>query len=491
MGLRETILGQAGAERQAVIDIGSNTVRLVIYGGPPRAPVVLLNEKVSARLGKGVAENGLLSPKASAVALAALRRYAALTQAIGIAAVQTVATAAVRDAANGAEFLAEVARLGLKPRLLSGEDEALTSALGVIGAFPKGRGVVADLGGGSLELVHIAAGQCAHGSSLPLGSLRLPALRAAGAVKFRNRIQRMVGKTGVACEPGEALYLVGGSFRALARYHLQASGVPLDDPHGLEIPANSLLAECRKLQRAKVLAEVPGLSPSRLASLPDSAALLAALIQALGPARVIFSGWGLREGLIYARLSPAQQKRDPLVAGVNAFAEPLGAAPAIATMIAGWTSAVAGSPDHERENLRLSATMLALALQQVEPNLRGVTALDWALHKRWVGAGGVCRAMIAACLLANANRAIPGEVVGLASPERLAEAITWGLSIRLCRRLTGLAPQLFSASSLHLAAGELQLRLDARGRDLASESVEKDFRLLAQHLGVTSAIVPR
>jgi exopolyphosphatase/guanosine-5'-triphosphate,3'-diphosphate pyrophosphatase len=491
MGLRDKILGHAGGERQAVIDIGSNTVRLVVYGGPPRAPVVLLNEKVSARLGKGVAETGLLTAKASAAALAALRRYAALTRVMGIAKVQTVATAAVRDAANGAEFLDEVARLGLKPRLLSGEEEALTSALGVIGAFPKGRGVVADLGGGSLELVHIADGLCEHGSSMPLGSLRLPALRAAGAVKFRNRILRMVGKTGVTCQPGEALYLVGGSFRALARYHLQVSGVPLDDPHGLEIPADSLLIECRKLQRAKVLAEIPGLSPSRLASLPDSAALLAALIQSLGPARVIFSGWGLREGLIYDRLSPSQRKIDPLAAGVNAFAEPLGAGPAIATMIAGWTSAVAGSPDKERESLRLSATMLALALQQVEPNLRGVTALDWALHKRWIGAGGACRAMIAASLLANANRTIPAEVSDLAPPERIAEAITWGLSLRLCRRLTGLAPQLFSASDLHLREGELQLRLDPRARELASESVEKDFRLLAQHLGVTPVIVAR
>jgi exopolyphosphatase/guanosine-5'-triphosphate,3'-diphosphate pyrophosphatase len=488
MGLRDTILGQGGNDRQAVIDIGSNTVRLVIYGGPSRAPVVLLNEKVSARLGKGVAENGRLSPKAAAAALAALRRYAALTRVMGFATVQTVATAAVRDASNGADFLAEVAKLGLKPRLLSGEEEALTSALGVIGAFPQGRGVVADLGGGSLELVHIAAGVSEHGSSLPLGSLRLPALRAAGATKFRRRTERMFAATGVACQPGEALYLVGGSFRALARYHLHASGVPLDDPHGLEISATDLLAECRRLQRAKVLAEVPGLSPSRLASLPDTAALLAALIQALGPARVVFSGWGLREGLVFARLTPAQRQVDPLAAGVRTFAEPLGASPAIAAMVAGWTAEVAGSTDKEGEDLRLAATMLALALQQVEPNLRGVTALDWALHKRWIGAGGACRAMIATCLLANANRTLPPEVIGLAPPERLAEAITWGLAIRLCRRLTGLAPQMFSASALRRDDRELQLTLDPRARDLASEAVEKDFRLLAQHLGLTAVI---
>jgi len=149
MGLRDKTLRQASSERRAVIDIGSNTVRLVVYGGPPRAPTVVLNEKVSAKLGKGVAETGSLAPKARATALAALGRYAALVRAMGIQQVHTVATAAVREAVNGALFLSEVEALGLKPQLLSGEEEAQTSALGVIGAFPAGSGVVADLGGGN------------------------------------------------------------------------------------------------------------------------------------------------------------------------------------------------------------------------------------------------------------------------------------------------------------------------------------------------------
>ncbi len=490
MGLRDTTNGHAG-DQQAVIDIGSNTVRLVIYGGPARAPVVLLNEKVSARLGKGAAEHGKLSDKAMNAALTALGRYAALLRARGIRRVYTVATAATRDASNGAEFLGKVAALGLNPRLLSGEEEALTSAAGVAGAFPNARGVVAALGGGSLELVHIAGTDCEHGSSLPLGTLRLPALRSGGAAKFKRKVEQLIEDTGSRCAPGEALYLVGGSLRALARYHQHLIGSPIDDPHGLAMEPDALLALCRKLQRSTVLPGVPGVAPARLATLPDTAALLAALIAKTQPSEVIFSGWGLREGLIFDDLPPAQRRADPFAAGVRAFAEPLGASPSVAAMIAGWTAGVVGSHDYEQENLRLSATVLAIASQQVEPNLRSVTVVDWALHKRWIGIGGAERAMLAACLLANVNREIPVDIELLARPEQVHQAISWGLSVRLCRRLTGLAPQLFSSAELAVADGQLVLTLAPVIVPLATEVVEKDLKLLAEHLSLKPVIEQR
>lgn len=489
MGLREAITGTNGNDLQAVIDIGSNTVRLVIYGGPARAPVVLLNEKVSARLGKGVAEHGKLSDKAMTAVLAALGRYAALLRARGIRRVHTVATAATRDASNGVEFLGKVAALGLNPRLLSGEEEALTSAAGVAGAFPNARGVVADLGGGSLELVHIAGTECEYGSSLPLGTLRLPALRSAGAAKFKHKVEKLIEETGSRCGPGEALYLVGGSFRALARYHQHLIGSPIDDPHGLAMEPDALLALCLKLQRSTVLAGVPGVAPARLAALPDTAALLATLIAKAQPCEVIFSGWGLREGLIFNDLLPAERRADPFAAGVRAFAEPLGASPAVAAMIAGWTAATVGSHDLAHENLRLSAIILAIASQQIEPNLRSVTVLDWALHKRWIGICGVGRAMLAACLLSNANREIPVDIAHLASPEEIERAVSWGLAIRLCRRLTGLAPQLFSSCSLAAIDGRLILTLNERTAPLATDVVEKDLKLLAEHMQLKPVIV--
>lgn len=270
---------------RAIIDIGSNTVRLVIYGGPPRAPTVLHNEKVSARLGKGVAETGKLAAKAATTALAALARYATLLDLKGVRQIDVVATAAVRDAQDGAEFLDRVRALGFQPRLLSGEEEAVASAMGVIGAFPGAIGVVADLGGGSLELVDIDRQSSRHGVSLPLGTLRLAPLRAKGEREFVRHVEAVLGGADWSVPHSPTLYLVGGSFRSFARYALLQGQWPSDDPHGFEIGAAAAAELARRLIRAKPEAPlvVPGIGASRLASLPDAAMLLLALINTLAP----------------------------------------------------------------------------------------------------------------------------------------------------------------------------------------------------------------
>ncbi|HZV09995.1 MAG TPA: Ppx/GppA family phosphatase, partial [Novosphingobium sp.] len=317
--------GHASGEH-AIIDIGSNTVRLVIYDGPPRAPTVLYNEKVTARLGKGVADNGLLAEKGSALALSALGRFAAILRLRAVADVQCVATAAVRDAGNGGAFLKDVAALGLNPRLLSGEEEALTSARGIISAFPGARGIVGDLGGGSLELVDVADGTCTHGTSLPLGTLRLPGLRADGPARFTRRIDKMLRATEWIGQHDQPFYLVGGSFRALARLAMARQEWPVDDPHGFEMAPDAALHLARSVAStapafAKPVAgrgagkaavglvpgfavdpQLLGISAGRLASLPDAAALLGVLVRELKPSVLVFSGWGLREGLLAGRL---------------------------------------------------------------------------------------------------------------------------------------------------------------------------------------------
>ena len=197
---------EAGVERpdRAVIDIGSNTVRLVVYSGPRRAPEVWLNEKVTAKLERDLVATGRMPDKAMDMALGALERFAALLPDIGVSMVDTVATAAVRDAENGPEFLERVRELGLEPRLLSGAEEAEASAMGVIGAFPGARGTVADLGGGSLELVTIENGQCSHAASLPLGTLRLPALRKEGGPSFRKAVGKEFRATSPHARHGRA-----------------------------------------------------------------------------------------------------------------------------------------------------------------------------------------------------------------------------------------------------------------------------------------------
>jgi exopolyphosphatase/guanosine-5'-triphosphate,3'-diphosphate pyrophosphatase len=487
--LFNSMAGTVVSERHAIIDIGSNSVRLVVYGGPPRAPAVLLNEKVTARLGKNVGEEGRLSEKAMKAALAALARYAALLRLMEIPDVETVATAAVRDASNGGDFLDAVGELGLAPRLLSGEEEAITSAHGVMAAFPGAKGVVADLGGGSLELTELDGETCRHGITLPFGTLRLEAMRAAGAQKFTARVHKALGAADWSEGAGLPLYLVGGSWRALARYAMAKLDWPLDDPHGWELDTETAIKLCRSLVTGKLDVLVARLSASRLASLPDAAALLSVLAREIKPASLVFSSWGLREGLLFRRLSPAVRAQDPMLAGVAAFAETLDVTPAAATMVTGWTADACAAGENGNERLRLAATMLALAAQRIEPNLRTEQAMDWALRKRWIGIDDRERAILAMAELGNSGRtAIPPEFLRLASQSELRDAVTWGLAIRLCRKFSGCIARSLSSSTLTVQEGCLVLAIREPLRPLYTEAVEKDLRLLAGWLEVEPVV---
>ncbi|MEO5587071.1 MAG: exopolyphosphatase [Novosphingobium sp.] len=479
-------------ERRAIIDIGSNTVRLVIYGGPPRAPIVLFNEKVTAKLGKAVAETGLLGDKAMAAALAALARYAGLLEVQGITQVETVATAAARDAANGPEFLAKIAALGLSPRLLTGQDEAETSAWGVLAAFPGAHGIVADLGGGSLELTDIAGDHCEHGVSFPWGSLRLRGMRAAGPQKFARHISRELKAVGWSGRKGLPLFLVGGSCRALAQYAKHVLAWPIEDPHGFELPPSRALALFRPLEQSQLDTAIPGVSSSRLAALPDAAALVVNLVRELKPAKLVFSSWGLREGLLYKQLSPTARNEDGMLAGVIAFAAEHGTPATTATMIAAWTAQATPAADPNREPLRLAATALALASLRLEPNLRAQHTVDWALRKRWIGLDVEGRAMLAATLLANTGKlTVPEGVARIASLGALREAVGWGLAIRLCRRFSGCSPQPLAGSTLTRSGRKLILSVGAPFERLLTDTIEKDLRQLAAWLGLEPEIARR
>ncbi|CAM4043455.1 Exopolyphosphatase/guanosine-5'-triphosphate, 3'-diphosphate pyrophosphatase [Novosphingobium lubricantis] len=471
----------AWEDARAIIDIGSNTVRLVVYGGPPRAPAILLNEKVTARLGKGVAENGKLSAKAVTSVIGALTRYRTLIDLVGIRQVDVVATAAARDASNGAAFLDRVRDVGFAPRLLSGVEEAETSATGVLGAFPEASGIVGDLGGGSLELVDVAQGATSHGVSLPLGSLRLGALRAGGDRAFGRKIGAMLAKADWAAEPGATLYLVGGSMRAFARAAMVRMEWPLEDTHGFTLDAAQALKLARQLmRRGQVLRPVEGVSSSRLASIPDAAALIAVLLRRLEPGRIVFSSWGLREGVLFGSLDASVQALDPLLCGVEDFVAQMGVTLPAARDTARWMGAAVPFADHP---VGLAAIMLCLAAGRVEPNLRRDLASDWGLRKRWIGIDSEGRAMLAAALHANAGKAgMPDNIALLAPPDLLARARGWGLAARLCRRFGAGAAAVLHGSALVVENGQVVLRCDPPIAPLYQDGARRDLKALAAHL---------
>ncbi|WP_036505408.1 hypothetical protein [Novosphingobium sp. AP12] len=477
------------SEKRAIIDIGSNTVRLVVYNGPPRAPVVVLNEKVNAKLGKDLGRTGAISDKSMRTALAALSRFAALLRLLGVDNIECVATAAARDAANGPQFLDAVRGFGLSPRLLSGEEEARASATGVIAAFPGAKGVAADLGGGSLELVEIDSatpgGICPGGITLPFGTLRLPDMRALGPQKFTDAVRSGLQARGWQKGRGVPLYIVGGSWRALALQAMRVLNWPVDDPHGFELSASEALRLSRMFEKGKPENPDPRISGSRLATLADAAALMAQLVANLHPSKLVFSSWGLREGLLHMQLPPAVQQESPMLASVAAFAESARVDAADAVRVADWTAPVCRDTRADGD-LRKAASLLALAAMRTEPNMRTEEALTWALRKRWIGLDMCGRGMMAMTVFANSGMTqAPPEFGRLADKCDLDRAIGWGLAVRLCRRLTGGTARGMAASSLEIRGDALVLTLQEPARPLYGASNGKDLKCLADWLGLT------
>ena len=164
----------AERRRVGVIDIGSNSIRIVVFSGATRAPLPIFNEKVMCGMGRRLHSTGKLDPDGVDLALGNLPRFAAAAEALGVDRLRVVATAAIRDALDGAQFIARVRETaGLKIEIISGETEARLSALGLVSSLPEADGVIGDLGGGSLELVRLDKGALGPQATLKLGPLRL------------------------------------------------------------------------------------------------------------------------------------------------------------------------------------------------------------------------------------------------------------------------------------------------------------------------------
>lgn len=477
---------------RAVIDIGSNTVRLVVYSGPPRAPNVWLNEKVTAQLGRDLAVTGEIPAEAENMALDGLKRFSAIVDDLGVGDVAVVATAAARDASNGGEFITKVRALGLKPQVLTGIEEATSSAFGVIGAFPGAKGIVADLGGGSLELVAIEDGKCHDGISLPLGTLRLPALREAGAEGFRRSVQAELAKAGWARTHGGALYLVGGTWRALASFAMHHDKYPLTDPQAFCMSSMEAEKTAHKLAGSDPddLTSISGISSNRASGLPDAAAMLQVMLEELQPDGLVISAWGIREGLLFERLSDIARDQDPLLSAITHFTTPRGADIMNATLIAAWTAEAVDERNRGSERIRLAATMLTQAAARIEPNMRLSHATDWALEKRWVGLDHTGRAMMAQCLRASSGQPkLVDEYLRMATEKQLHRASAWGLANRLCRKIGAGTRISLRSSALRREGDVLVLRFDESRSYMMAETVERELAALAGWLGLDHEMV--
>mgnify|MGYP001809596270 CR=1 FL=1 len=376
----------------AVVDIGSNSVRIVVYEALTRSPTPIFNEKVLCGLGRTLASTGRLDDEAVRQATAALRRFRKLADLMGVGKLWVLATAAARDASNGAAFL-EVAReiLANDIELISGQREARLSALGVVSGVYKPDGIVGDLGGGSLELIDVASEHTGAGVSLPLGGLRLMDASGKSLKRAEKIVKDAIASIDLGAGEGRAFYAVGGTWRALAKLHMKPRGYPLHVMHGYEIPPKDALEFARLVEKADpaTLAAIETVSAERRPLLAYGALVLEHVVRAQKPSKIVVSALGVREGLLYELLAPEERRKDALLTAAEELSILRSRSPTHARELVRWTDTVFADVDPmetaDEKRLRHAACLLADIGWRAHPDYRGEQSLGIIAHAAFNG----------------------------------------------------------------------------------------------------------
>jgi len=473
----------------AVIDVGSNSIRLVVYERLSRAPAVLHNEKVTCGLGRRLARTGRLDPAGVACALANLPRFLALCRGLDVACLEMFATAAVREAADGGDFAAEVGkRLGVDLRVLSADQEARLSALGVIAGNPGADGFMGDLGGGSLELVAMKAGEPGAAATLPLGPLQLIEV-SGNDVEEAARIvkRRFEAPDWLAAAKGGTFYAVGGAWRALAKFHMARTNYPVPVIHNYELEAREARELAGAAARLDPEGKVAGVTRARLRMLPFAALLMKRVLAEAEPARVVFSAFGLREGQLYDLLPAARRREDPLIAACRDLARRESALGLDGEALFGWTAPLFSGEADEDKRLRLAACLLYDIARRDHPDVRAAQAFARALFIPAVGIDHHARMFLALALFARYKGDIQSPLTravrGLATGGERERAVLLGRALRLGHTVAGGAPELLAKTRLRLSRTTLALELLPGAERLEGEVVAKMLAPLAEILG--------
>ena len=487
----------ARGEPVAIVDIGSNSLRLVVYDGVRRAARMLLNEKVLCGLGRGLGETERLNPEGVEFARVNLQRFVALARAIGVSRLDVLATAAVRDAVDGKDFAAEIERrFGVRVRVLTGPEEGRFSALGVLSGIPDAAGVAGDLGGGSVELIPVAKGRAGPAATLPIGPLRLAAI-AEDEKRLRDTIDRHLASVPwLAPAPENSFYAVGGAWRALARLHMEQAQYPLHivQQYTLARAEAEKYLDLVARQSRKSLERISTVSRKRLEVVPLAARILLRLLRRIEPKELVFSAAGLREGHLYSLLDAAEQRSDPLLAACAEAAQLNPRFGETAESLFAWTSPLFPKEAPARQRLRRAAAMLSDIAWHEHPDYRAEQALRHALYMPLTGLSHAERAFIALALHARYGGGVGRTTFDLAAPlelldeEGLAAARITGLAFRLGYTISGGVPGLLGGVTLGLAEGEVVLSFAPGGAGRFGESVQRRLDALGRAMGRRSDV---
>ncbi len=476
----------------AVVDIGSNSVRLVVYEQLGRAPLPRFNEKSLCRLGAGLDGSTELSAESFQRTVAATRRFRAVADAMHASPIDVIATEAVRRASNGDQLVAAIAReAGLTVRVLTGAEEACYAALGVIAGLHRPAGLVGDMGGGSLEVAEILRDRVGERSvSLPLGTLPVQALLAEVGGDAKRRVDALLkaGLPPALTQP--VFYAVGGGWRAFARVHMAATAAPVRVAHGYSLDAREARAFAKAVWHLPEprVAALPGVPARRIPTMRASALVLDRVLKRLAPERVVFSSLGVREGWLYAKLAPEDQSLDPLIEGAQAYGTPQARVPEFASALVRWTDDLFPDETHLDRRLRVAACALSDIAWRDHPDVRAMESYRRLLQFPFVGLDHSERVFLAAAIHGryagdpDDSALVPS--IGLLSASLRRRALILGRVLLLGYRVSGSVPEILANARLRIAADIVQLQVGRGARGPDSEVVRDRLDLVASAIGV-------
>jgi exopolyphosphatase/guanosine-5'-triphosphate,3'-diphosphate pyrophosphatase len=475
----------------AIVDIGSNSIRLVIYESLSRTPAVIHNEKAICAIGRNMVTTGELHGEGIVLALEALGRFRMLVDAHRVELREAVATAAARDAGNGHEFVRRAeAAWGGPIRVLSGEEEARLAAEGVLAGIPRANGLVADLGGGSLDMVTVHDGQTGDALTLPFGPLRLMDI-ARGSVERARAVvdEGLRALKNLELLDGGALYAVGGAWRSFARVDMEEAGYPLHVLHGYQIPRVRALKLCKVVAQLsrKSLDKMKIVSRRRAESLPYGAIVLEQLLLATDLHEVVISAYGLREGLLFEKLSADERARDPLIEFAAATNARISRTPEHAEEIFEWASPLFPNERADQRRVRHAAFLFCDIGWRRHPDDRAAGAFHQVLTAPFASAGHRARAVVAAAVFYrySGDEDFPRDLAlgDLLNAEDAALSRHIGLAARLAFALSASAVGELPHYKLRLTPTRVLLEVPRRRSSIAGEPVQKRLGDLAAVLG--------
>ncbi len=479
--------------RVGVIDVGSNSVRMVVFDGAARSPAYFFNEKILCGLGRDLAQTGRLHPEGRARALASIKRFAVLAADMHLTSLTMVATAAVREAEDGEEFKAEVeTQTGLTMQIIPGSEEARLSAQGVLLGWPGARGLVCDIGGSSMELAEIGDNTVGRRVSSSLGPFRLQQV-PGGKKGLRTHIATTLRQLRDEVGTGhQALYLVGGSWRALARLDMERRGYPLTVLHEYEMTPKSIrkTIDWLETQDLKKLRDLTGISPERIMLVPLATVVLRQMLTVFRPKQIFISSYGIREGVLFEQMPEELRARDPLIEACRHLEASNARVPGFGRRLFEFLMPLYRNAPPERMRLVKAACLLHDVNWRAHPDYRSESCFDTATRANLGGLDHKGRVYLGLALM-NRYKS-PGAdsrltpLLKLLDDEEIRHAIMLGRAMRFGAMFSLGGPEMAGALRYFPKKKVLELILQPERRDLFGEVAEQRFAALAKTLGVTT-----